>query len=126
MSLLEQASNDLLAILEDAAGFANTITVTNPQGAQLVMKGLTRDISSALDPETGQIVSVRRASVALSIARLDASGIGRPFGMSDSTKKPWRVTFAPTVGAPPQTFKVSSSHPDALGVITCELEAYKP
>jgi hypothetical protein len=124
VSLREQAHADLLSILEDASGFAGAITVKNPAGTVLVMQGLSNDVSSALDPETGQIVSVRRASVALSIARLEAAGMGLPVGIADPKLKPWLVTFA-AVGGLPQTFKVTESHPDALGVITCELEAYK-
>jgi hypothetical protein len=125
VSLLEQASADLKAILEDSAGFAVDITVTDPEGNSAALKGLQTDISQTIDPETGMAVVGRKASVALSLDALAAAGLGQPRNIPGRDQKPWVVSFtAPTGGL--QTFKVSEAMPDKLGCIVCLLETYKP
>ena len=126
MSLRAQAAADLLAIVEDAAGFGWPITVTNPAGTAADLTGLSADIGQMIDPETGIAVVGRKASVALAIASLTAAGLALPIGISSTASKPWRVTFNDLAGGTHE-FKVSEAMPDrAIGVVTCILEAYKP
>ncbi|MBL9108083.1 MAG: hypothetical protein JNM74_02385 [Myxococcales bacterium] len=126
MSLRQQARADALRILEDLAGFGWQITVTTPNGVELEMVGRSTDVAMALETETGQLVSTRRASVALATQRFDEAGTGLPSNVVDKGLKPWLVRFA-DIGGTPHVFKVSQTHPDrTVGVIVCELEVYKP
>ena len=121
MSLREMAENDLSFILEDrVGGFGWAIILTSPAGVSTPASGFSNDISAVIDPDTGQIVSGRSASVALRMSSLPAL----PVGISSTSSKPWLVTFNDIVGNA-HTFKVIKSNPDrALGVVTCVLEAY--
>lgn len=124
MSLRQQASRDLVAIMESTSDFGWPITVTSPAGATLEMVGLSTDIGTTIDAETGLAVTGRRASAALAIASLLAAGFELPRTISDRSSKPWRVTFA-DIGGKAHTFKVVESMPDqAIGCITVMLEAY--
>ena len=127
MGLRAKAGADAKTILEDGAiGFGWPITVTDPSGTVGNLTGFSNDISELIDPDTGQAVSGRLASVALSIDSLTDAGLGLPVGIADSTLKPWLVAFD-DVNGNPFTFKVQRSNPDrALGIITCILEFYKP
>lgn len=126
MNLRDQAATDLQNILGDVtAGFGRNVTVTDPSGATAVIVGFTNDISTAIDPETGTIVTSRTASVVLPIAALVAAGFELPRSISDKNSKPWRVSFADVPGNT-YAFKVSEARPDrALGCVVCMLEAYK-
>lgn len=125
MSLRQQAAADLLTILEDSDGFGWDITVRNPSGTELAMKGFSTDIGQSIDPNTGVPVASRQASVALPIARLLEANHGVPTNITDKGSKPWLVTFDDVHGRS-ATFKVSNAMPDtALGVVVCLLEAYK-
>lgn len=122
MSLRETATADLNKIL--AADFTRSITITDPADVTGVVPGFTNDIAQMIDPETGQLVSGRIATVAIAIRELTQAGLGLPIGIEDATKKPWRVTFQDMDGNE-YHFKVSASNPDrALGIVTCELEIY--
>jgi len=127
MSLREQAAADLTSIVEDAdGGFGWPITVTSPTGATAALTGLSTDVHYSIDPETGQAVSGRTASVALRIASLTAAGLGTPVNVPETDRFPWRVTFDDIDGTS-HTFKVAESQPDrAIGVVVCRLEAYQP
>lgn len=126
MGLREQAAADLQAIVESTAQFGWPITVTNPAGLAVELTGLSTDIHTTIDPETGQAVSGRRASVALALARLTSSGLGMPKAVADAASKPWVVTFNDIEGMA-HTFKVCEAVPDrAIGVVVCMLEAYRP
>lgn len=126
MSLRLQAAADLKAIVEDSVGgFGWPITVTNPDGVTAAMVGLSTDVNLTIDPETGQAVAGRRASVALALATLATLGLGVPVGIEDCKRKPWLVVFS-DIGNSPQTFKVKTALPDrAIGLVVCELEAYR-
>lgn len=126
MSLRAQAAADLLGILEDATGgFGWALTVTDPSGKTAALTGFSTDVGTSIDPETGIAVAARRASVAIPIARLTASGLGMPRAIADQASKPWLVTFQ-DVGGTSHTYKVSQAMPDrTLGVVTCMLEAYR-
>ncbi len=126
MGLREQAASDLQGILEDdAAGFGWPITLTNPAGVSHALKGFSTDIGLAIDPETGQAVVGRRASIALSLPRLADVGFDIPRGIADSSSKPWVVTFA-DIGGTTHRWKVVDTMPDrAIGIVTCTLEVYR-
>ncbi len=125
MGLREIAEADLSVILADnLCGFSWPITVTDPAGTSVSLGGFSDDISQIIDPDTGQAVSGRLASAALSISALTAAGLGLPQGIADSGSKPWLVAFD-DINGNPFTFKVSKSNPDrALGVVICLLELY--
>lgn len=120
------AESDLGAILEDGVmGFGWPITVTSPGGISVPLTGFSDDISQVIDPDTGQAVSGRLASVALRISSLDTAGLGIPRGIADSASKPWAIEFS-DINGNPFKFKVQQSNPDrALGLVTCILELYK-
>jgi hypothetical protein len=87
--------------------------------------GFSSDIAQVIDPETGQAVSGRRASVVLRTSSLVSSSIGIPQGISDASVKPWIVQFD-DINGNSYKFKVSQSDPDrALGVVVCLLELYE-
>lgn len=124
MSLRQQAADDLVGIVESTSGFGWPITVTSPAGVSLAMTGLSTDIGTTLDPETGLPVTGRRASVALSTASLSDGGLDMPMGAYDKSTKPWLVTFD-DIGGTEYVWKVIQTMPDrALGLITCVLERY--
>lgn len=127
MSLRTLAEQDMGVILEgDAYGFRWPVTVTDPDGnTDDTLYGFSDDISQTIDPDTGELVSGRLASVALRVSTLNAAGFaGLPRAVADSSRKPWTVTFNDINGTS-HTFKVRQSNPDrALGMLTCILEAY--
>lgn len=125
MSLRQQAAADLATIVEDDdGGFGWAITVTPPVGLPADLVGLSTDISEVIDPETGQAVSGRTASVALRIASLTAAGLAIPVNIPEHDKFPWVVEFADINGSA-HKFKVRRSVPDrALGLVVLHLEAY--
>lgn len=126
MNLLDLAAADAQAILQDSAGgFGRQITVTDPSGTSAVIVGFATDIGHTVDPQTGIAISGRRAGVALPISALVAAGLGIPKAVASESGKPWRVAFRGFRGVD-HTFKVSDAKPDdVLGVVECELEAYK-
>ena len=126
MGLRELAEQDLGAILEDSAyGFGWSITLTDPAGlTDPNLTGFSDDISQVIDPDTGQLVSGRLASVTLRISSLLTAGFTSPRGVADQSSKPWVVTFNDINGTS-HTFKVRQADPDrALGLIVCILEGY--
>lgn len=127
MNLRALAESDLGLIVEDGAtGFGWPITLTDPSGfsSSGPLTGLSDDIAQVIDPDTGQAVSGRLASIALRISTLYAQGYALPQGTADASVKPWIVEFDDVNGLP-YKFKVQQSNPDrALGVVTCLLEAY--
>lgn len=126
MSLRQTAESDLSFILEDSTtGFGWPITVTNPSGTVVAITGFSDDIAQIIDPDTGQAVSGRLASVALRISSLLNAGLSLPVGISDSSSNPWVIEFNDINGSS-YKFKVSQSNPDrALGIVTCLLELYE-
>ena len=126
MGLRDTAETDLGIILEDDAyGFGWPITVTDPDGNTGDLTGFSNDISQLIDPDTGQAVSGRLASIAIRIGLLTSKGLGLPKGVADATIKPWIVVFN-DINGNSFTFKVSQSNPDrALGMVNCLLELYQ-
>jgi len=129
MNLRALAEQDMGFIVEDGdTGFGWPITLTDPSGfsGSGPLTGLSDDIAQVIDPETGQAVSGRLASIAIRISTLTALGFGViPSGIADASAKPWLVEFDDINGSP-YKFKVTSSNPDrALGLVTCLLETYR-
>lgn len=128
MALRDTAEQDLGFILEgDADGFRWPVVLTAPDGTQSTgLTGLSSDISQVIDPDTGQAVSGRLASVAVRISSLavEFPTQGLPRGIADTTGKPWLVDFDDINGNSYQ-FKIAQSNPDrALGLLTLIVEAY--
>lgn len=126
MSLRQLAEADLGVILEDGAtGFGWPITITDPAGNTGTLTGFSDDIAQIIDPDTGQAVSGRLASVALRISSLALEGLTLPRGIADAGSKPWVIEFD-DINGNAFKFKVSESNPDrALGLVTCLLELYQ-
>jgi len=125
MGLRDIISADTKAILEDdSLGFGWTISLTDPDGTTSSFIGYSTDISQIIDPDTGTIVSGRLASVSIFIKSIIDAGLEIPYGISDSSKKPWVVDFN-DINGNPYKFKVSQSNPDrAMGVVVLILESY--
>lgn len=123
MNLRELAEKDLAHTLEDPNGFGWPVTVTNPDGEVLTgLYGMTNDISSAIDPDTGALVSNRLVTVSLRISTVVNEGFELPREVSSGP--PWIVTFDNLLGSP-RTYKVIQTLPDrGLGYITCVLGNY--
>lgn len=126
MNLRDQAEADLGITLEDDVnGFGRSITVTDPDGVTADLIGQTNDIAELIDPNTGQAISGRLASIALRISSLTAKGLGVPIGITDAASKPWIIKFD-DINGNPYTFKVKESNRDrGLGIVTCTLEFYQ-
>lgn len=128
MGLREIAEQDLSFMLEDSVtGFGWPITVVDPAGNVGSFTGYSDDIAQVIDPDTGQAVSGRLASVTLRISTIYTTlpGSGLPRGIADTRNKPWVVSFNDINGLP-YTFKVSQSNPDrALGIVVLLLELYE-
>jgi hypothetical protein len=123
MGLREQATLDAQAILEDSSsGFGWPFTLTSPQGVAAARVGFTTDIGQTIDPDTGQAVAGRRASVAVSLRSLPEM----PVAVAERDRKPWIVSFASALGVF-AAWKVIEVLPDrAAGVVVLLLEAYQP
>lgn len=127
MSLRATAEADLKAIVNDSSnGFGWPISITDPSGLSASLTGFSSDISQVIDPDTGQAVSGRLASVAVNINDLTAAGFtSLPRNITEKTSKPWVVVFNDIMGNS-HTFKVAQSNPDrALGIVVCLLENYQ-
>lgn len=126
MGLREEAEAVLIETMEDPDMFGWSITVTEPSGFSADLYGLSTDISQMIDPDTGEVITGRSASVALRMSSISSAGFtGFPKNISDTTSKPWTVAFDDILGSP-HTFKVRESNRDrAMGVIVCILESYR-
>lgn len=113
---------DLAFILEDdSTGFGWPIGLTSPSGALTQLVGYSTDIGQAIDPDTGMAIAGRTAEVTLRISSLPGE---IPTNESDTTKKPWLVSFE-SVNGVSSTFKVIDTMPDhVLGVVVLALGEY--
>lgn len=119
MDLQAIAEADLATTLE---GNGRDVIVTAPNGDSAPLQAISNDIALSFDPDTGIVVSGRNANCALRIRSLTEAGLGLPYGVPDTDKKPWQIEFT-TVNGSTFTTKVIESHPDrSLGLITCRLE----
>lgn len=126
MGLRDLAQSDLGKILADeTSGFGWPIKVTASNGVTANFIGFSDDISQIIDPDTGQVMSGRMASVALPMDKFALAGMDLPQGIADAASKPWIVDFDDILGKS-HRFKVAASNPDrALGLVICRLEVYK-
>lgn len=124
MGLRAIAAADLRTIVENLDDFGWPVIVEKPGGLSAALVGLSTDIAQTIDPQTGQAVSGRTASVTFAMASLLAAFSELPRGVSEGA--PWVVVFLDIAGAA-HTFKVLEALPDrALGCVVCLLEFYKP
>lgn len=125
MSLRAQARQDAVSFLENTSEFGWPVTVTDPDGLTLALTGFHTDIGQTIDPDTGQAVAGRLASIALPICRFTDAQMDVPRGIEDSASKPWVIQVTDIVGGT-HVFKVSEALPDkAIGVVVCFLETYR-
>lgn len=126
MNLRELAAADAQSFLEDVGGgFSWPITLCPPDAPSVALRGFSTDIHQMIDPETGQAVSGRHATVALSTRTLIEAGVSVPVAIASTNRKPWVVVFNDIDGVE-YTFRVVDSQPDrTMGIVTCHLEAYE-
>lgn len=122
MNLRAIVQRDTQRILNGDSGIA--LTITDPAGNAGTLTGWSNDIGFVIDPETGQAVSGRYATIAVSILDLNAAGLGIPTGVSSNDVDPWQVAFTNEQGEA-FLFAVTAAQPDRTrGEVTCTLEAY--
>ncbi len=122
MNLRAIVQRDTQRILNGDSGIA--LTITDPAGNAGALTGWSNDIGFVIDPETGQAVSGRYATIAVSILDLNTSGLGIPTGVSSNNVDPWQVSFTNEQGEA-FLFAVTAAQPDRTrGEVTCTLEAY--
>jgi hypothetical protein len=120
MGLRAQAALDAKAILENTGDFGEPFSLRSPEGVTVQLTGFTTDVGQAIDPETGQSVAGRRASVACHASSLPAM----PTAVASEARKPWVVTFTSPAGIE-LSWKVIEVLPDrALGVVVLLLESF--
>lgn len=125
MSLLEQARADANTILETGAGSLSVDAwVIEPGGFGAKIPGMFNDIEQTVDPGTGEFLTGRRISIAMSQQDFYDAGFDQiPRGIADGAKKPWIVSVK--VDCTDQKFKVVKSNPDrTVGVVVCILGLY--
>lgn len=126
-NFLEISQIDKAFTLNDKImGFGSDITITDPNLLTAVIVGHTNDISFAIDPNTGEAVSGRTATIAIDINELEKAGFtSLPEAQSDKTKKPWIIEFDDQQGNS-YVFSVLEGNPDrTLGIVLCTLQFYK-
>lgn len=126
MGLAEIAHADARKILNDELfGAGVPISLVAPDGTVGTLTGFSNDIGLLIDPDTGQAVSGRAATIAIHMADLQEQGLAIPENIIDQTSKPWIVKFSDRLNNE-YTFKVSQSHPDrTMGIVTCSLVVYE-
>ncbi len=122
MSLADIAAADCQRIL-NADGCV--ITLQSPDGRLAELRGNEKNISHAVNPETGAVVSVRQTSVVVHMADLRTVNM-EPRGVSDDKGKPWVVRFTSAGTGIERTWKVTETIPDdTIGAQVLILEFYK-
>lgn len=112
MNLLDRAAADSKKILTDREhGFGQTITMKDPDGKSGSLVGFAGEVASVIDPETNALVAGAVAHACVSISSLAELGFKVPTGTLDTTKRPWRVSFAGRDGVA-KTYAVIRSLPD--------------
>ena len=126
MSLLNAiASADLDEILADPETGGESCVITSPQGVPVTFRVLSSDIHLAIDPGTGELVTGRQSTIALSARDLLTAGFSDIRGIASATSKPWTVSLVDVLGRA-HTLKVIASHPDnSLGLTLLVLGVYE-
>ena len=125
MSLREIANADLKEIVNDPETGGDECTITSPAGGQETFSVLNNDIELSIDPDTGQMVTGRQATIAVLINELVTAGFDKIRGIADSSGKPWLVDIGDVKGVAGK-FKVIQNIPDStIGLMVLILESYK-
>ena len=125
MSLRAIAEADLSSIMEGETSFRVAVILTNPSCDTINVWGIGGDISELIDPDTGMAVSGRSTRMTIRMTSIINQGFELPEGISDTSSKPWLVSFDDITGVN-HTFKVVEGNPDrTIGVVSLVLEAYK-
>ena len=120
MSLSNEAASDFASIVRDSTLFGRAVVLTDPEGNEQELTGQWKDISASLDPDTGQLVSCREASVTLVYSDLTEIPTNTP----DQNAKPWQV-LVDDVRGDSIRYKVRETIPDRVfGSIVLMLELY--
>ena len=125
MGLRETVESDIRKILTDTSscGFGWPVTVKAPDGTTACLTGHSTDVGATIDPDTGQAIAGRSASVSLPLCDLQARSMPMPVAVSDPAKRAWMVRFDDIRGTQ-HSFKVMDVLPDrAAGVVVLLLEA---
>ena len=125
MGLREEAALDAREFLEDEDDFGWPLTLRAPDGNSAALTGYSTDIHLTIDPETGQAVSGRQASVVIHLEALNDAELPMPRGVADQKSDPWIVQTNDITGIG-HTFKIIEAIPDrALGIVACTLEEFR-
>jgi len=112
VNLLDVARGDLPFLLSD---FSVAASIFSPEGEETQVQGLHRDTGEMLDPETGEMVSGRHVSLVIPLP-----SVAIPHGVSERSKKPWKVVFEGKI------FRIVQTRPDAtIGALVVMLEEYR-
>lgn len=123
MGLIEQARQDVNAILTDLDGFGQNIILTHPNGTVITTVGLHKKIRLGVDTE-GNIVNSLTATVTISDSDLIAKGYPYRNSNNEVDLNKHKVSILDVTGIM-RTYMVQSWHPDeTLGLIVCYLNYY--
>lgn len=112
MSLRTTAANDFKKITQNLKEWGLKLTITAPDDSTFDVIGLATDISLKVDPDTGLVVSGRKASVAISLDQFRANDITEvPSMRPDQSGKPYRISFTSEDGNT-YNFSIRESIPD--------------
>lgn len=120
------ARADSRAILNDTrTGSGVPIVITPPGQAARALTGWSNDIGLLVDPDTGQAISGRVATVAVHIADLAAEGLPIPEAEHRQDAKPWSLSFKDEQDND-YTFRIAETHPDrTMGIVTFTVDSYR-
>ena len=127
MNLRTIIEADLATVMESEQSVRWPITITDPSGNTHTepLYAVINDISTLIDPETGQLVSGRTVSAAIRISSLKALGFGIPIQVSGSLSRPWLIEFKDMTGVS-HVMKVMRGDPDlTFGIVNVYLGVYK-
>ena len=126
MSLLNVAAKDARGIIENPRNASRDIKLLEPDGAEHPLTVGTRNISQAIDPDTGELVSGQFISVTISLLTLAEKNISMPRNIQGHSENPWLVVMINHITNAETTYKVIHSAPDfTLGLIVCDLGNYE-
>lgn len=125
MGLRADAARDFRLIAGNLAEFGISLELRAPSGQTATLPGLSSDVALAINAETGAAVSARRASVAISTAALDDSGLPRPAPPQSPGATPWKVSIQEPGALAAKVYTVSETIPDAsIGAVILVLKDF--
>jgi ABC-type branched-subunit amino acid transport system ATPase component len=120
MGLRAEAERILSEMIENTDHFGSAVSLVAPNGSVQELTALVNDISAAVDPQTGAIVSGRQVTCALRMSSLATL----PTAVADVVGKPWVLQITDILGVT-RSFKIRETIPDrTIGVLVCICEAY--